>query len=58
MVRDSLALNDIVRSPWDGWRTVPQSQRSLNDDVIAATDALAEFPNRQNIEIGPEWLKP
>jgi hypothetical protein len=58
VVRDSLALNDIVRSPWDRWRTVPQSQRSLNEDDAAATDALAEFPDRQKIELSPEWLKP
>jgi hypothetical protein len=58
VVRDSLALNDIVRSPWDGWRTVPGSQRKLNDDEAAATDALAECPDRQKIEISPEWLKP
>jgi hypothetical protein len=58
VVRDSLALNDIVTSPWDRWRTAPGAQRRLNDDEIAATDALAECPDRQEIQISPDWLKP
>jgi Transglutaminase-like superfamily len=58
VVRDNLALNDIVTSPWDRWRTALESQRWLNDDDVAATDALAEDPDRQQIEFSPEWLKP
>jgi hypothetical protein len=58
VARDSLALNDIMRSPWDRWRMVPESERWLDDDDVAATDALAERPARRKIEISPEWLKP
>ena len=56
VVRDALAMRDVVTSAWDRWRLAPAKERRLNDEEILATDALARSPRTGACAFSPAWL--
>jgi Transglutaminase-like superfamily len=56
VVRDHYAINNRETSPWDSWRSVPDSSRRVSDQDIAMMDTIAGCPERPIVEIAPDWL--
>jgi hypothetical protein len=56
VMRDGLALKDILTSPWDEWRRATEPQRRLTDEEVEAVDAWARRPDCLKTGIGPKWL--
>lgn len=56
VVRDHYAINNRETSPWDSWRSAPDSSRRVSDQDIAVMETIAACPERPIVDIAPDWL--
>ena len=50
VVRDALAMRDVVTSGWDRWRTVTEEERRLSEGELLKIDALARRPRTRRAQ--------
>lgn len=56
VIRDHYVLNGHETSAWDGWRAASLSNRMIREHEIAFLDDLAARPEKQLVEVAPDWL--
>jgi len=55
VVRDHYSINNRETSAWDSWRAAPGPKRMVFDQDLAWLDEVAARPERQLVEISPDW---